>query len=67
MKRSTCASRPRTLSGLDGVKHADDSLDRLTGVDRVQSAEDEMAGLGRLQRDLHRLAIAQFADQDYLG
>ena len=42
----------------------DHAADRLGGVDGVQRREDEVARLGRLQRGLRRLGVAQLADQD---
>src|ERR1051326_9022725 len=44
---------------------ANDAIDRLAGVDRVERAEDKVAGFGGGERDFHRLAIANFADQDH--
>src|SRR5688500_3547082 len=35
-----------------------DTLDRLRGVGRMQRREDEVAGIGRLERDVHRFGIA---------
>ena len=42
-------------------------LDGLGGVDRVQRREDEVARLGRLERGLRRLGVAELADQDRVG
>ena len=43
------------------LDHAADGLGR---VDRVQGREDEVARLGRLQRGLRGLGVAELADQD---
>ena len=45
-------------------KLIDDAIDGRRRGRRVQRAEHQVAGLGRLDRDRHRLQIAQLADQD---
>ena len=45
----------------------DDAVHRLGRVQRVQRGEHEVAGLRRVQRDLHRLGVAHLADQDDVG
>src|SRR5256885_783930 len=47
-------------------EHTQDSVDCLTGVDRMHRGENDVAGLGRCHRDLHRLAIANFTDENCL-
>ena len=47
-------------------EEAEDAVDALAGVDRVQRAQDEVAGFGSRERDLHRLAVANFAEQNHL-
>src|SRR6185503_1708541 len=47
-------------------EHTDDALDGLGGVDGVQRGHHEVACLGRLQRDLDRLAIAHLTHQNDL-
>ena len=42
----------------------DHPADGLGGVDRVQGREDEVARLGRLERGLRGLGVAELADQD---
>ena len=42
----------------------DDAIDRRRRGRRVQRAEHQVAGLGRLDRDRHRLEVAHLADQD---
>ena len=49
---------------LRGRKELDHPADGLGGVDRVQGREDEVARLGRLQRGLRGLGVAELADQD---
>ena len=51
---------------LRGREELDHAADRLGGVDRVQRREDEVAGLGRLQRGLRGLGVAELADQDHV-
>ena len=46
------------------VEHA---LDRLVRVVRVQRREAQVAGLGEVDRGLHRLGVADLADQDHVG
>ena len=50
-----------------GLEHAEDAVDGLAGIDRVQRAQHQMAGFRRAQGDLHRLAVAHFADENDLG
>ena len=52
---------------LDRREELDQPADRLGRVDRVHRREHEVPGLGRLQRRLGRLAVAQLADQDHVG
>ena len=75
LRQSVCAITPRSDSDSmmricacrsDG-KLIDDPIDRRRRGRRVKRAEDEMAGLGRLDGDGHRLQIAQLADQDDVG
>ena len=47
-----------------GRELVDDAVDRARRRRRVQRAEDEVARLGRLDRDRHRLEVAQLADED---
>jgi hypothetical protein len=47
-------------------KHSENAVDRLARIDGVKGGKDEMTGLRRGHRDLHRHAIANFADQDHL-
>src|SRR4029079_698514 len=49
-----------------GGKNADDSLDGFRRVNGMQRGQYQMAGFGRRQRDLDRLAVAHLADQDHL-
>ena len=52
---------------LDRREELDHPADRLGGVDRVHRREDEVAGLGRLERRLGGLGVAELADQDHVG
>ena len=45
----------------------DDALDRLARAVGVQRAEAQVAGLGERDRVLHRLGVADLADQDHVG
>src|SRR5207253_7398279 len=45
-------------------KELDHPADGLGGVDRMQRREDEVARLGRLERGLRGLGVAELADQD---
>ena len=56
----------RTWRLLDRREELDHAADGLGRVDGVHRREDEVAGLGRLQRGLGRLAVAQLADQDHV-
>src|SRR5437660_7754881 len=46
------------------VEHAQDAVDGLAGIHRVHRAQDEVAGLGCLQGQLDRLAVAHLAHED---
>src|SRR5581483_7849009 len=46
-------------------EQADDAVYRFRRVDRVQRRKHQMAGLGRFERDLGRLEVAHFADEDH--
>ena len=48
------------------LEHTQNTVDGLARVDRVQRAQDQMAGFRRAQGDLHRLAVAHFADENHL-
>ena len=52
---------------LDPREELDHAADRLGGVDGVHGREDEVARLGRLQRGLGRLGVAELSDQDHVG
>ena len=52
---------------LIGRELIDDAIDRRRRGRGVQRAEHEVAGLRGLDRDRHRLEIAQLADQDDVG
>ena len=54
------------LAALVG-KEVDDAVERLVGAVRVQRGEAQVAGLGEGDRVLHRLAVADLADQDHVG
>ena len=45
----------------------DDAVDRLVRVVRVQRPQAEVARLGERDRVLHRLGVADLADQDHVG
>ena len=62
--RSTPASTERICCCFAGREELDHAADGLGGVDRVQRREDEVARLGRLERGLRRLGVAELADQD---
>ena len=47
------------------AEHSEDAVDGLSRIDRVHRREDDVTGLGRRHRDLHRGAVANFADQNY--
>ena len=47
-------------------KHSDHAIHRLRRADRVQRGVNHVARLRRRQRDLHRLAVANFPDQNHL-
>ena len=49
------------------LKHTQNTIDRLAGIDRVQGAQHQVAGFRGAQGDLHRVAVAHFADQNDLG
>ena len=51
---------------LGGREELDEAADRLGGVDRVHRREDEVARLGRLERRLGGLLVAELADQDHV-
>ena len=51
---------------LDAREELDHAADRLGRVDRVHRREDEVAGLGRLERGLRGLGVAELADQDHV-
>ena len=57
----------RITSCFSGGKNSIMRADGLGGVDRVQRREHEVARLGRLQRGLRGLGVAQLADQDRVG
>ena len=43
------------------------AVHRAHGVARVQRRQHEVPRLGRLERDLHRLLVADLADEDDVG
>ena len=47
-------------------EHAKNTIDRLSGINRVQRAQNKVTGFRRAQRNLHGVAIAHFADENYL-
>ena len=51
---------------LRGREELDHAADRLGRVDRVQGGEDEVARLGRLERGVRGLGVAELADQDHV-
>ena len=51
---------------LGGGEELDHAADRLGRVDRVHRREHEVARLGRLERGLRRLGVAELADQDHV-
>src|SRR5438552_10159044 len=51
---------------LPWIEHPNEAVDGLASIHRVQGAQHEVAGLGRLQAKLGRLAVADFADEDDL-
>ena len=51
---------------LDLGEELDQAADGLGRVDRVHRREDEVPGLGRLQRGLRGLGVAELADQDHV-
>ena len=64
--RRTPARIERICCCLPGGEELDHPADRLGGVDRVHRREDEVARLGRLERGLRGLRVAQLADQDHV-
>ena len=54
------------LTALFGEK-VDDAVERLVGAVGVQRRKAQMAGFGELDAVLHRLVVANFADQDHVG
>ena len=62
----TPARIERICGLLDRREELDIAADRLGRVDGVHRREHEVAGLGRLQRGLGRLGVAQLADQDHV-
>ena len=47
-----------------GWKEIHNALDRLVGIVRVKRPHAEVAGLGESDRSLHRLGIADLADEN---
>ena len=48
-------------------EEVDDAIERLVGAVGVQGRQHQVAGFGELNAVLHRVAIADFADQDHVG
>ena len=48
-------------------EEVDDAVERLVGAVGVQRRQHQVAGLGELDAVLHRLAVADLADQDHVG
>ena len=52
---------------LVGRVHREDARHRLLGVRGVDGREDHVAGVGRGERDLDRLQVADFAHEHHVG
>src|SRR5581483_9511245 len=49
------------------AEHSEDAMDGLARVDRVQRRENNVTGFGSGECDLHRFAVANFADENDFG
>src|SRR5947199_274222 len=49
---------------LGGREDVDDTIDRFGGIGGVQSAENEVTGSGRGQRELDRVQMTHFAEEN---
>jgi hypothetical protein len=58
--------RPDLVRGIRG-KRVHDAVERLLGVVRVEGREDQVAGLGRVHRQLDRFPVAHLASRMMSG